>query len=82
MLLKSGSIDDLILQPKYLLQEAFTSNEGQKIKPIYYVADFQYRDRNTGETIVEDVKGHRTKDFELKMKMFLKRYQQYKYLLT
>lgn len=36
-----------------------------------YVADFVYVDANTGETVVEDVKGVRTDAYVLKRKMML-----------
>lgn len=40
-------------------------------KPVKYIADFRYVDAKTGEVIVEDVKGMRTKDYILKRKMML-----------
>jgi hypothetical protein len=82
MLQAQGIIKDLILQPKFVLQEGFKTVEGEKIKPITYVADFQYTECETGATIVEDVKGMKTKDYLLKRKLFLKLYPQYKYIIT
>lgn len=38
---------------------------------VNYVADFVYTDTATGETIVEDTKGFKTKDYILKRKMCL-----------
>ena len=40
-------------------------------KEVNYIADFVYTDRLTGEVIVEDVKGFKTKDYILKRKMVL-----------
>lgn len=40
-------------------------------KEVTYIADFVYTDTATGETIVEDVKGFKTKDYILKRKMML-----------
>jgi hypothetical protein len=40
-------------------------------KEVNYIADFVYRNSLTGEIIVEDVKGFRTKDYILKRKMML-----------
>ena len=82
LLEKAGEIRNLGLQPEFLLQEQFVSSDGKKVRAITYRADFEYIDAKTGEHIVEDVKGMQTKEFQLKMKMFLKRYQQYKFLLT
>ena len=39
-------------------------------KPVVYVADFVYMTKE-GETVVEDTKGFRTKDYVLKRKMML-----------
>jgi hypothetical protein len=38
------------------------------------VADFQYQDAHTGELVVEDTKGVRTKDYIIKRKLMLKEY--------
>lgn len=40
-------------------------------KAVVYRADFVYTDTKTNETIVEDAKGFRTKDYILKRKMLL-----------
>lgn len=40
-------------------------------KEVNYIADFVYTEKSTGEIIVEDVKGFRTKDYILKRKMVL-----------
>lgn len=66
LLLRAGRITELRLQPEFTLQEAFTTPQGERIRAIKYRADFQYV--QDGETIVEDVKGFRTKDYELKRK--------------
>lgn len=73
-LLQMGKrIKDLCLQPKFELQAGF-AHKGKKIQAINYIADFQYIDCDTGAVVVEDVKGMRTREFNLKYKMFLKRY--------
>lgn len=64
-----NKIKDLTLQPKFLLQEGFAYN-GKKIRPIYYIADFQYIDIETGKTMIMDVKGQVLETFKLKIKMF------------
>ena len=35
-----------------------------------YIADFVYRDQETGKDVVEDAKGVRTKEYRLKAKLF------------
>lgn len=73
LLLKSGAISDLKLQPAFELQEHFKM-DGKMIRSITYKADFIYKDNITGRIVVEDVKGVETKDFKIKKKLFLKRY--------
>jgi hypothetical protein len=36
-----------------------------------YVADFRYADARTGETVVEDAKGFRTREYRIKKKLML-----------
>lgn len=67
LLLRAGKIQDLKLQPRFLLQEAFKKN-GKTYRKIEYVADFMYKEDS--KTIVEDVKGFATKDFKIKEKLF------------
>lgn len=40
-------------------------------RPVVYVADFVYYDPVTEETVVEDAKGVRTKDYIIKRKLML-----------
>lgn len=40
-------------------------------RPCRYVADFVYTDRATGQTVVEDTKGVRTKEYIIKRKLML-----------
>ena len=40
-------------------------------KAVSYIADFVYTDSTTGETVVEDTKGFRTKDYVIKRKLML-----------
>ena len=81
LLLKAGEISDLRRQVKYVLIP--TQREPDIIGPkggrkpgklleheVAYIADFVYKDKD-GNTIVEDTKGFRTKDYELKRKMML-----------
>lgn len=71
LLLKSGVITDLILQPRFILQDKCVVR-GEKLRAIEYVGDFQYM--YNGELIVEDVKGVLTEVFKLKSKLFKYKY--------
>ena len=78
LLSKAGEIRDLKLQPEFTIQEAFTTPDGEKVRAVRYRADFSYRrpikegPDTRWETIVEDVKGFRTKEYELKRKLMLR----------
>lgn len=71
LLLKAGEIQDLELQPHFLLQEGF-KKKGKTYKKIEYIADFKYIEN--GKIVVEDVKGMQTDVFKLKHKIFEKNY--------
>ena len=71
LLERTGVISNLELQPKFILQEGFKKN-GKTYRKIEYIADFKYKEK--GQTIVEDVKGIETNDFKLKHKLFEYRY--------
>ena len=40
-------------------------------KSLVYVADFVYKDHDTGQIVVEDTKGQRTKEYIIKRKLML-----------
>lgn len=85
LLEKAGEIKDLQRQVKYQLippqYEGYTrySKNGKKLKDgvklvereVAYIADFVYIDTKTGETVVEDAKGVRTKEYIIKRKLML-----------
>ena len=71
LLEQAGEISNLVLQPRFLLQEGFKKNE-KTYRKIEYIADFQYNEN--GKTIVEDVKGLQTDVFKIKHKLFEKKY--------
>ena len=76
MLLRCGKIQDLRLQVNFTLQEGYTTADGERVRPIVYRADFTYRER-TGDgwrPVVEDVKGVRTKEYNMKRKMMLEKF--------
>lgn len=76
--LDAGTITDLELQPRFLLQLAFLDGEGKKQRKIEYVADFKFT-AMSGVVHIVDVKGHLTEPFRIKWKMALARYPQYKW---
>lgn len=89
LLLKTGKIRNLKLQPEFTLQEAFTTPDGERIQAIRYRADFayeilqhnRYEDYDGVEWIdewayvIEDVKSPATKtpQYLMKRKMMLDR---------
>lgn len=70
---EDGSIEDLRRQVHYELVPAFDV-DGKHYRPVYYVADFVYVNKETGKEVVEDVKGMRTDVYRLKSKLFARRY--------
>lgn len=68
----AGEIHYFTVQPRYLLEEAFTKN-GIRHRAEYYIADFEVID-NDLNTHVIDVKGVETAMFKSKRKRFEKRY--------
>ncbi|SBV93243.1 conserved hypothetical protein [uncultured Eubacteriales bacterium] len=75
LLLRAGEIEDLRLQPEYTIQEAFKTPDGTSVRALRYRADFSYRllvregPDTRRETVVEDIKGFRTKEYEIKKKL-------------
>ena len=69
LLQRAGQISDLKRQVKYELIP--TQRSGGKVveKSCAYIADFVYTEN--GETVVEDTKGFRTKDYIIKRKLML-----------
>lgn len=68
----ANQIKGFTLQPRFLLQEAYKKN-GKTVRKIEYVADFEIHNLD-GSIEIIDVKGHETKEFLLKKKMFEFRY--------
>lgn len=75
LLEKRGIISDLELQSKFLLQPGYVNAKREKIRPIYYVADFYYYDNELKKYVVEDTKGVKTDVYKLKKKMFEYQYR-------
>ena len=84
LLERAGAISELRRQVKYILIPAQKEPDtigpkGGKIKgkllerEVAYYADFVYQDEQ-GNTVVEDTKGMRTKDYIIKRKLMLLNY--------
>lgn len=75
-----GKIKNLERQKRFVLQEGFVNNQGQKIRPISYLADYYYEEN--GQKIVEDVKSPatRTQVYMLKKKLFQFKYPDIKFV--
>lgn len=69
----AGKITDLQLQPRFGLQPKFETDNGEKVRAISYVADFQYFE--DGRLVVEDFKGMETPAFKLKLRMLLYKFR-------
>lgn len=67
---RGGVVTDLELQPRFELQPAFVHRQYGMIAALHYVADFRYREN--GALVVEDVKGDRTAVYKIKRRLFLR----------
>lgn len=72
LLQKAGEISNLQRQVKYPLIPHQRDGDTGKIieRGVDYIADFVYRDAD-GNTVVEDAKGARTKEYIIKRKLML-----------
>ena len=75
---KYGIIHNLQKQVAFELQPGYVNNQGKKIRPITYVADFVYE--KDGINYVEDTKGFRTPEYKLKKKVFEYKYPGYMFV--
>lgn len=71
LLQRGRIIKDLERQVKFVLIPAQYENGKLIERAVTYIADFVYTDAKTGEKVVEDTKGMRTKEYVLKRKMML-----------
>lgn len=74
LLEKAGAIHDLRMQVKFTLIPAQRDEATGKVieRECSYKADFVYEE--DGKTVVEDVKGFRTKEYIIKRKLLLYQY--------
>lgn len=82
LLQKAGHIRALALQKQFTLQESYITAEGERVRAIRYVADFAYERPTEPDCnnevhwlrVVEDTKGVKTKDYQLKRKLMQERF--------
>lgn len=74
LLQRAGEISGLQEQVSYeLVPSQYEVVDGKRKcveQSVKYIADFQYVDKN-GNTVVEDTKGYKTKDYIIKRKLML-----------
>lgn len=77
---QAGQIQGLQEQVRFILQEEYVNNEGKKIRPISYLADFTYI--QNGQKVIEDTKSPatRTQVYLLKKKIVMYKYPEYKFI--
>ena len=72
LLVRGKVITELERQVRFELVPAQYDKHGKLLeRSVAYVADFVYIDMKTGERIVEDTKGKKTKDYIIKRKLML-----------
>ena len=71
ILLAAGLIKNLEMQKKYELIPAQKIDGKVVERACNYIADFVYNDIDSGQTVVEDTKGFKTKDYIIKRKLML-----------
>lgn len=72
---KANLIKSVDTQPKHLLQDGFVDRSGVKHQPMYYIGDFEVVFPD-GTIKIYDTKGNKTKEYSLKKKLLLFRYQE------
>lgn len=70
---RCGLIHGLTLQPPFVVVDGKKWSDGRKHRDTVYRADFQYFDE-TGNIVVEDVKGFRTEAYRIKRELMKERY--------
>ena len=70
----AGEIHDLDIQPGFVLQPAFTDLNHRSHREIKYFADFEYTEPGNERKVIEEVKGKATREFMIKKKLFLYKY--------
>ena len=68
---RAGMITELERKTKFELIPNQKRNGRVVERALHYKADFLYKDAETGETVVEDVKGMKTREYIIKRKLML-----------
>lgn len=75
LLEKAGEIKNLSRQVKFVLIPSQRDENGKVVeRECSYKADFTYEEEGGIKTVVEDVKGYRTKEYIIKRKLMLYQY--------
>lgn len=69
----NGTVYEFFMQKNYVLIDAYTRNDGTKVRASYYKADFEVHYSNNQIEVI-DIKGMLTDVFKLKQKIFETRY--------
>ena len=78
---KDGVIHNLVLQPKFLIQEKFEDPyTHKKYQPIHYIGDFLYV-ADGCQQVCEDTKGFFTEVARVKWKLVIHKYPEIKFVL-
>lgn len=77
-MLQHKQLIKLELQPKFTLQPGFINKAGKRVKPITYKADFLLTFPGGRQKVIE-VKGYRTRDYQLRRKMFEYKFKEYEF---
>ena len=74
---QSGKISNLQRQVRFILQDGFINNVGEKVRSISYIADAYYYDVKKKKWVVEDAKSPatRTEVYKIKKKLFQAKYK-------
>ena len=70
---KAGEVSNLQRQVKYEVLPVQRDKGKVLERPVYYIADFVYTDTD-GNTVCEDTKGYKTKEYIIKRKLMLYMY--------
>lgn len=81
---QSGLISNLQRQVRFILQENFINNRGEKVRSISYIADAYYYDVKKKKWVVEDTKSPatRTEVYKIKKKLFQYKYPEWVFVET
>lgn len=70
---QAGEISGLKLQVPFVLIPKQEAPSGKKYRECKYIADFVFFDQD-GKMVVQDAKGFRTKEYQLKKKLMLEKW--------